>query len=132
MFFSEECNTDGTTTRLLVTNQGVAPLYRDAWFAIGEVRADKSLKGLLPNTETWVEIPAVPKEDGSDIHIISDHILPKQEIEFNADIESETRFNPSEREQARSAASNLKPSITFHLLSILFLLRNHQVFILRF
>lgn len=107
MFFSEECNTDGTTTRLLVTNQGVAPLYRDAWFAIGEVRADKSLKGLLPNTETWVEIPAVPKEDGSDIHIISDHILPKQEIEFNADIESETSLQSVQSTSTPTSYYNL-------------------------
>lgn len=103
----KECNTDGTTTRLLVTNQGVAPLYRDAWFAIGEVRADKSLKGLLPNTETWVEIPAVPKEDGSDIHIISDHILPKQEIEFNADIESETSLQSVQSTSTPTSYYNL-------------------------
>ena len=86
----KECKTDGSTTRLLVTNEGIAPLYRDAWFAIGEVRADKSLMGLLPDKEMWIEIPATPQNDGSDIHIVSDYILPKQEIEFNANIDGET------------------------------------------
>lgn len=103
----KECKTDGTVTRLLVTNQGVAPLYRDAWFAIGEVRADKSLKGLLPNTETWMEIAAVPKEDGSDIHIVSDHILPKQEIQFNADIEGETAIRSVHAANAPTTCYNL-------------------------
>lgn len=96
----KKCQTDGSTTRLLVVNEGIAPLYRDAWFAINDIRADKTLRGLLPNKEMWVEIAAVPKVDGSDIHIVSDFILPKQEIEFNADIEDETSiqsvFVPSE------------------------------------
>ncbi|MCR5534162.1 MAG: DUF4832 domain-containing protein [Bacteroidaceae bacterium] len=86
----KECKTDGSTTRLLVTNEGIAPLYRDAWFAIGEIRADKSLMGLLPDKKMWIEIPATPQNDGSDIHIVSDYILPKQEIEFNANIDGET------------------------------------------
>ena len=103
----KECNTDGTTTRLLVTNQGVAPLYRDAWFAIGEVRADKSLKGLLPGSEKWVEIPAVPQEDGSDIHIVSDFILPKQQIEFNADIEGETAIQSIQAPDSSASYYNL-------------------------
>ena len=80
----KECKTDGSSTRLLVTNEGVAPLYRDAWFAIGEKRADKSLLGLLPGKEMWVEIAAAPKSDGSDILIVSDYILPNQEIQFTA------------------------------------------------
>ena len=86
----KECKTDGTTTRLLVTNDGIAPLYRDAWFAIGETKADKTLCSLLPGKDMWLEIAAVPAIDGSDIHIVSDYILPNQEIQFNANIEDET------------------------------------------
>ena len=106
-FAVKECKTDGSTTRLLVTNQGIAPLYRDAWFAIGEVRADKSLLGLLPGKELWVEISAAPKTDGSDIHIVSDYILPKQEIEFNADIEGETAIQAVNSSTEKTSYYNL-------------------------
>lgn len=81
-FVVKQCQTNGSITRLLVTNQGVAPLYRDAWFAIDDIRSATSLRGLLPGQELWVEIPAVPAADGQDIHIESDCILPSQSIEF--------------------------------------------------
>ena len=81
-FVVKQCQTNGSITRLLVTNQGVAPLYRDAWFAIGGIRSATSLRGLLPGQELWVEIPAVPAADGQDIHIESNCILPSQFIEF--------------------------------------------------
>ncbi|MBR4337292.1 MAG: hypothetical protein IKP91_03520 [Bacteroidaceae bacterium] len=83
-FVVRKCETDGTTTRLRVANEGVAPLYRDAWFAIGTIRSATSLRGLLPGDEIVVEIPAAPRADGSDIQIVSDHILPGQQIEFEA------------------------------------------------
>ena len=85
-FVVKQCQTNGSITRLLVTNQGVAPLYRDAWFAIGGIRSATSLRGLLPGQELWVEIPAVPAVDGQDIHIESDCILPGQSIEFETQI----------------------------------------------
>ena len=81
-FVVKQCQTNGSITRLLVTNQGVAPLYRDAWFAIDDIRSATSLRGLLPGQELWVEIPAVPAVDGQDIHIESNCILPSQSIEF--------------------------------------------------
>ncbi len=80
------CRSNGESTQLLVTNEGIAPLYRDAWFAVGDVRSSTSLRGLLPGGEQWVEIAAVPENDGSDIHVVSDAILPMQEIEFSADL----------------------------------------------
>jgi len=89
----KQCQTNGESTRLLVTNEGIAPLYRDAFFAIGDIRSEQTLKGLLPSEELWVEINAVPKEDGSDIKVASDCILPRQEIEFNADIEAADAMN---------------------------------------
>ena len=85
-FVVKGCETDGTSTRLLVTNEGIAPLYRDAWFAIGDVRSESSLRGLLPGEERWVEIPAVPRDDGRNVKIVSDCILPAQDIQFEADI----------------------------------------------
>ena len=83
----EECVTDGTTTKVLVTNTGIAPLYRDAFFAIGTTISATSLRGLLPGEELWVEIGA-PLTNASDLHITSPHILSCQEIEFEADIKT--------------------------------------------
>ena len=85
-FVVKKCATDGTKTLLLVRNEGIAPIYRDAYFAIGDVRSNTSLKGLLPNEEAWVEVDAKPRSDGKDIKIVSDFILPQQEIEFEADL----------------------------------------------
>lgn len=83
-FVVKKCATDGNKTLLLVRNEGIAPIYRDAFFAIGDVRSETSLMGLLPNEELWVEIATVPRPDGEDIKIVSDYILPQQEIEFDA------------------------------------------------
>lgn len=85
-FVVRQCETDGATTRLRVANEGVAPLYRDAWFAVGGKRCATSLRGLLPGEECLLEIPAVPNADGSNVQIVSDCILPQQTIEFEADI----------------------------------------------
>ncbi|MBR1839199.1 MAG: DUF4832 domain-containing protein [Prevotella sp.] len=83
------CETNATTTRLTVTNTGIAPLYRDACFAIGSVRSATSLKGLLPGGQLSVEIPA-PLTVASDLQVVSDHILATQEIEFEASLEGTT------------------------------------------
>ena len=83
-FVVKKCATDGNKTLLLVSNEGIAPIYRDAFFAIGDIRSETSLIGLLPNDDLWVEIATVPRPDGEDIKIVSDYILPQQEIEFEA------------------------------------------------
>lgn len=82
-FVVKLCQTNGRATRLLVCNEGVAPLYRDAYFAIDNVRSETTLRGLLPGQELWIEIPAA----GIGIHIESDYILPSQNIGYftNAD-----------------------------------------------
>ncbi len=85
-----QCTTDGSTTELKVVNTGIAPLYRDAYFAIGEIRSDKSLRGLLPGEEQTLTIPSPlgVKADGSAEtlpRIVSDYILPTQSIEYDAD-----------------------------------------------
>ncbi len=79
----KSCETNGTTTRLTVTNNGIAPLYCDAFFAIGDVRSETSLKGLLPDKELTVEI-AAPLTNSNNLKIVSDCILDTQEIEFEA------------------------------------------------
>ena len=79
----KSCETNGSSTRLTVTNNGIAPLYRDAFFAIGDVRSETSLKGLLPEQEITVEI-AENLTNADDLKIVSDCILDTQEIEFEA------------------------------------------------
>ena len=83
------CQTDGVQTCLTVTNKGVAPLYRDAYFAIGTVRSGESLRGLLPGESLEVTIPASLSSaaDGTLLHkpvIVSDYILDTQQIEYDS------------------------------------------------
>lgn len=84
-FVVKDCQTDGTATRLLVGNEGIAPIYRDAWFAIGTNRSDNSLLGLLPGDEAWLQIDA-PLTDPDDLQIVCDAILSSQAIEFDASV----------------------------------------------
>ena len=80
-----QCVTNGEETRLSVTNQGIAPIYRDAYFAIGEQTSTTSLKGLLPQDTLNLTIPA-GLVNASDLHITSSHILSTQKIEFAAQL----------------------------------------------
>ena len=87
------CETDGQSTRICITNRGIAPIYRDAWVAVGAVRSEQSLLGLLPGQELTITV-AAPIEtaadgsplDGSKVSIVSDAILPAQSIEYEANI----------------------------------------------
>lgn len=83
-FVVKRCETNGSRTRMVVANEGVAPLYRDAWFAVGDVRSTTSLRGLLPGEECTIEIAAGADADGGNVNIVSDCILPQQKIEFSA------------------------------------------------
>ena len=78
------CRTGQGRTQLLVTNEGVAPIYRDAYFAVGDTRCEQSLKGLLPDQKVLMEIPTELK-NAEDLHIVSDYILPTQTIQFRAE-----------------------------------------------
>ena len=82
-FRVSDCRTNGTETRLVVSNQGIAPIYRDAYFAIGQHRSTMSLKGLLPQDTLKVTIPAGLSK-AENLHITSPYILSTQEIEFAA------------------------------------------------
>ncbi|MCR9197746.1 MAG: DUF4832 domain-containing protein [Planctomycetaceae bacterium] len=70
---------------LTVTNEGVAPLYRDAWFARGKQRAKTSLKGLLPGESRDCRI-ALSGNGDVPLTIECDAILPGQKIQFAADL----------------------------------------------
>ncbi len=77
------CETNGEETRLMVYNEGVAPLYRDAYFAIDTVFSSTTLRGLLPKEQREIVIPAALM-NGDALHVVSPYILPSQEIEFRA------------------------------------------------
>lgn len=84
-FRVSDCRTNGTETRLMVSNQGIAPIYRDAFFAIGSVQSEVSLKGLLPGDGMEIVIP-VGLDKAADLQIVSPYILPTQKIEFETGI----------------------------------------------
>lgn len=90
-FVVTDCRTDGTATKITVENKGVAPIYRDAYFAVGGVRSEQSLKGLLPGASLEVSVPAPLMTDGSGKlvnapEIVSDYILDTQKIEYDSDV----------------------------------------------
>ncbi len=72
--------------RLRVVNEGVAPIYRDAYFNAGGKMAKRSLRGLLPGQTLACEINGVTTADIESISIRSDAILPTQVIQFAADL----------------------------------------------
>ena len=74
------------TLRLSVTNEGVAPIYRDAFFAAGKKRSQQSLKGLLPGRSLECVIQNVHDTDTKNISIQSDAILKTQTIQFEANL----------------------------------------------
>lgn len=80
-FAVRDVRTNGRETRLTVTNQGTAPLYRDAFFSIAGVRSATSLRGLLPGEERTITIPCALKNPHS-LQIVSDAILSTQTIGF--------------------------------------------------
>lgn len=77
----------GDKAAVLVSNVGVAPIYRDAWVAVDGVRSDWSLAGLMPGREKWVEVTVSGLSSGSVVSIACDHLVLGQKISFLADIE---------------------------------------------
>lgn len=72
-------------SRVTVRNEGIAPLYRDAYVAVDGVRASESLKGLQAGATAVFEVAA---GGGSPrVEIQCDHLVPGQAIGFHADLE---------------------------------------------
>jgi len=63
-----------------VTNDGIAPIYYDAYIAVNGIRAAQSLKGLCPGEEL-ISLVASGGNDPS-ISIECDRLLPGQVIQF--------------------------------------------------
>jgi len=78
-----ECSVNGNQTSVTFTNEGIAPIYKDAFPAIGTTRSATSLKGLMPGDSITCVIPdALTNAD--DLKIASDYVVVGQEIQFNA------------------------------------------------
>jgi hypothetical protein len=70
------------SARVTVANEGIAPIYHDAFAAVNGVRAGRSLKGLAPGESATFDIAsggASPR-----FTIESDRLVPGQHIEFEA------------------------------------------------
>jgi hypothetical protein len=76
----------GDTLRLNVVNEGIAPIYRNAFFTAGNKRSQQSLKGLLPGSSLECVIKNVRDADITSISIQSDAILKTQTIQFEANL----------------------------------------------
>lgn len=75
-----------SSTRSVVTveNRGIAPIYYDAFITVNGVRAEQSLKGLLPNASLEVEVNAGGSQPV--LTIESDRLVAGQEIQYAADL----------------------------------------------
>lgn len=71
-----------------VTNEGVAPLYYDAYPSVGGVRSAQSLRGLLPGESRIFEVTSGVMEGSSApvLTIESNRLVSGQVIEFLADL----------------------------------------------
>ncbi len=78
-----KCRTNDSKTEIILTNTGIAPIYRDAYLAVGGVRSCESLKGLLPGQQQLFTIEAKATENN--VTIESDYILSTQQIEFETE-----------------------------------------------
>ena len=72
-----------TKAKVTVKNEGVAPIYRDAYIAVNGTRGGESLKGLLPGDSVTAMIPAT---GALTLAIECDHTLPGRPIEYLADL----------------------------------------------
>ena len=72
-----------------LTDRPLAPIYHDAHLAVNDIRAERSLKGLLPGESRTDEIAsggASPK-----LTIACDRLVPGQTIEFEANLHAGSR-----------------------------------------
>ncbi|MCR5049554.1 MAG: DUF4832 domain-containing protein [Paludibacteraceae bacterium] len=76
---------DKDSTLVLITNTGVAPIYREAHLVIGQQTAQLSLATLMPNDTAIVSIPAQLK-DAKQLKITSSFVPNSRPIEFEANV----------------------------------------------
>ena len=77
---------EGEGAAVLIANVGVAPIYRDAFVEVEGVRGDLNLRTLMPGDEAWVTLSCKATK-ASRPSIACDHLVPGQEIQYQADIQ---------------------------------------------
>ena len=77
---------EGESASVLIANIGVAPIYRDAFVEVEDVRGDLNLRELMPGKEAWVTIPCKASKKSRPV-IACDHLVSGQEIQYKADIQ---------------------------------------------
>lgn len=86
-FHIEKLETDGSETRGIITNRGVAPIYFDTYPAVldsgTEARSRVSLKHLLPGEQRQFTIPA--KATPSNFRLACDRLVDGQQIPFTSE-----------------------------------------------
>lgn len=75
---------DGNSTKVVIENTGITPLYFDAYPALGNIKSTTSLKGLLPNESRSFTIATAINQQ---LAITCDKLVAGQAIEFEADLE---------------------------------------------
>jgi hypothetical protein len=75
-----------TAAYVTVANTGVAPIYYEAFVAVNGVRAQDSLKGLLPGEERRFTVASGGRNPK--LTIECDRLVPGQRIEFEADLDA--------------------------------------------
>ena len=76
----------GDEAAVLISNIGVAPIYRHAYVAVGGVKGEYSLKNLMPGEEVWIHVKGEGVSTQAVPTIECDHLVPGQKIEYKADI----------------------------------------------
>ena len=80
----DSLKTNGKVMKAIMANVGVAPMYHDAYVAVGDVRSSESLRGLLPGQSKEV---AIQRDGTGEVPTIqSDRIVAKQIIQYDADL----------------------------------------------
>ena len=77
--------TNEDSTAVLVTNTGVAPIYREVNFSIGQISGNDSLQTLMPG-DTTIVIFYASLLNGKQLEMYSPFVLDDQVIQFEADV----------------------------------------------
>ena len=84
-FCIDDFKISSDSAAIKISNKGIAPIYRDAYVAMDDVRIDYSLKQLLPENSVWLKAPI--RRSDPEISIQCDHLLEGKKIEFEADVQ---------------------------------------------
>ena len=76
---------NGSRSEVTVTNEGIAPIYYDAYFSLGDAQASESLKNLLPGESIVCHLSGGNSDAGPIIRC--DRLVPGRAIQFAADLQ---------------------------------------------